>query len=630
MLKEIQSALSRRRVIFCDLLVIPIAWFGAYWLRYNLEHIPPEFLASALGTLPVVISVQAFINAFMGVHRGEWRFVSLPDLFSILKTTIVGVALIVLILFFVAHRLMYVPRSVFIFYGILLLLMMCGMRIAYRLFKDHHFSTMGGRRVIIVGSGNAGEQLLRDLKRNHPTRYSIIGFLDDDARKIGRQIHRVPIIASPDVLGQVIHRWDISLVLIAIPSATDVQMRRLVSLCEQSQVEFRTLPSTHELVSNHVNSGDLRAVRIEDLLGREPVKLDWQRIRKNLFGKTVLITGAGGSIGSELSLQLAAIPTIRLILFDQSEFNLYRIREELLERFPKCAITTVLGDVVDAISVQRVFLRFKPFIVFHAAAYKHVPMLEHQLRETLKNNVMGTKVIADLAVRNRVNKFVLISTDKAVNPLGLMGASKRMAEVYCQFLADTTDVTQFITVRFGNVLGSTGSVVPKFQQQIDRGGPVTVTHPKMTRYFMTATEAAQLILEASSTSMKERVYVLDMGKPVMIDDLARQLIRLSGKIPDEDIKIVYTGLRPGEKMVEELFHQGEDVIRTEYEKIYLAKTQKVVEDEVVRVFNALCRKLNQADDRDLLPLIFALVPEYRSDQTSRDVQASKVSGFRYQ
>jgi len=614
MVRSLTMLVYRWRIVLHDILVIPAAWLVAYWLRYNLGAIPEEFLRSAVFTLPVVVAVQSVTNVFVGVHRGEWRFVSLPDLSLICRSVIVGTTAIAFTLFIVAERLMFVPRSVFILYALILVAMMCGSRLAYRLFRDRHFTTRSGRKVVIFGAGAAGEQLLRDLRRNHPNRYNIVAFLDDDPSKIGRQIHRVPIVASPDVLQDLIYRWDIDLVLIAVPSANDEQMQRLVSICEKTTVEFRTLPGAHELVSGRVQLGDFREVRIDDLLGREPVKLDWQRIKHSLCDKTVLVTGAGGSIGSELCRQLASVCSAHLVLFDQSEYNLYRIAEELAERFPDTKVTPMLGDICDKCAMRHVFETYMPAAVFHAAAYKHVPLLEGQVREVIKNNALGTRIVADLAHEMKAEKFVLISTDKAVNPSSLMGACKRVAEIYCQQLASQSK-TKFITVRFGNVLGS-GSVVPKFQQQIRKGGPITVTHKDMTRYFMTITEATQLILEASAMGEDGRIYVLDMGQPVLISELATQLIRLSGKEPDQDIKIVYTGLRAGEKLHEELFHDEESLTNTDYEKIHLAATRHVEQSLVETVFENILEKLDTYDS-SLSECIRMLVPEYRGLEPER-------------
>jgi len=616
MFKFLRTSIYRWRIVLHDMLIIPVAWIGAYWLRYNLEVIPEQYLLSAISALPVVIAVQTVTNIFVGVHRGEWRFVSLPDLSLIFRSVVMGTTAIAFTLFLVAERLMFVPRSVLIFYALVLGLFMCSSRLVYRLFKDRHFSTRSGRKVVIIGAGTAGEQLIRDLRRNHPNRYNIVAFLDDDPEKIGRQIHRVPIVASPDVLQDLIYRWDIDLVLIAMPSANEEQMQRLVSICERTNVEFKTLPGAHELLSGRVQLGDMREVIIDDLLGRDPVALDWHRIKDSLCDKTVLVTGAGGSIGSELCRQLATVCSTHLVLFDQSEYNLYQIEEEMRERHPEIKLTSVLGDICDKPAMQHVFDNYQPAAVFHAAAYKHVPLLEGQVREAVKNNALGTQIVADLANKYKVEKFVLISTDKAVNPSSLMGACKRVAEIYCQQLALNSS-TKYITVRFGNVLGSAGSVVPKFQKQIRSGGPITITHKEMTRYFMTISEAAQLILEASAMGEDGRIYVLDMGQPVLISDLAEQLIRLSGKEPGEDIKIVYTGLRRGEKLHEELFHNDESITETKYKKIHLAATRNVDEDTVKQVFSTLITKLDSYDS-SISDCIQLLVPEYQRDETELD------------
>ena len=615
MIRSIQSLIYRWRIILHDMLMIPLAWMGAYWLRFNLDSIPDIFFQSALFALPVVIGVQTVINVFVGVHRGECRFVSLTDLMLISKSVVIGTTAIAFTLFLVAQRLMFVPRSVFILYALMLALLMCSSRLLYRLFRERHFSSRSGRKVVILGAGTAAEQLLRDLRRNHPNRYNIVAFLDDDPSKIGRQIHRVPIVASPDVLQDLIDRWGIDLVLIAVPSASDKQMQRLVQLCESTNVEFKTLPGMHELLSGQVQISDMRDVRIDDLLGRDPVKLDWHRIKHSLCDKTVLVTGAGGSIGSELCRQLASVCSAHLVLFDQTEYNLYSIEEELLERFPDIKLTSILGDVCDQAAARHVFEQFKPTAVFHAAAYKHVPLLEGQVREAVKNNAIGTRTIADLANQHGAEKFVLISTDKAVNPSSLMGACKRVAEMYCQQLASQSK-TKFITVRFGNVLGSAGSVVPKFKNQIKQGGPITVTHPEMTRYFMTITEASQLILEASAMGEDGRIYVLDMGQAVKISHLAEQLIRLSGKQPGEDIEIIYTGLRAGEKLHEELFHDEENLTTTDYEKIMLAATRDIDPQLIEDVFATMVAKLDNYDT-SLVDCITLLVPEYKNSFVGR-------------
>ena len=608
---QLLTALSRWRVVFHDMFWIPVAWLAAYWLRYNLDSVPDVFLESCINLLPFVFVVQAMVNFSVGLHKGEWRFASMHDLVQIIKAVMFGTASVALVAF-VITRLHFVPRSIFILYAFVLLSGMAGSRLAYRYYKDRHFLKRSGRKVVILGAGAAGEQLVRDLSRHYAKLYNVVAFLDDDEKKIGRQIQGIPISASCDVVADTVEKWGVDMALIAMPSASDEQMQRLVGLCRDAKIEYKTLPGVHELLSGKVSLTDLRKVQIEDLLGREPINLDWHRIKSTLSNSVILITGAGGSIGSELSRQLSAAKPKRLILFDQSEYNLYSIDSELRERFPEIDIQPVLGDIVDEVSIRHLFEVYRPQQVFHAAAYKHVPLLEGQIREAVRNNVIGTKNVADLALEFNCDKFILISTDKAVNPSSLMGACKRSAEIYCQKLASKSD-GQFIIVRFGNVLGSAGSVVPRFQQQIQSGGPLTVTHPDMTRYFMTITEATQLILEASVVGHDGHIYVLDMGEPIKIVELAEQMITLSGKQPDKDIKIEFTGLRPGEKLEEELFHIDENITDTKHEKLLLAHTRSV-EESVVD--SSLVLLMDGVDSNEVAKIdcgLHGLVPEYSGD-----------------
>ena len=618
---QLFTALSRWRVLLHDMLWIPIAWITAYWLRFNLDSVPEAFLQGCLTLLPFVFAVQVAVNFAIGIHKGEWRFASMPDLVQIIKTVMVGTASIVFVAF-VVTRLNFVPRSVFILYALVLLMGMTGSRLAYRYYKDRHFSKRAGRKIVILGAGAAGEQLVRDLRRHYSNQYNIIAFLDDDEKKIGRQIHGIPVSASCDVVAETVTKWGVDLALIAMPSASDEQMQRLVGLCRDAEIEYKTLPGVHELLSGKVSLTDLRKVKIEDLLGREPVSLDWHRIKSTLSDSIILITGAGGSIGSELSRQLSALTPKQLILFDQSEYNLYSIDRELNERFPELDIRPILGDIVDEVALRQVFEIYQPQQVFHAAAYKHVPLLEGQVREAVRNNVIGTKTVADLALEFACDKFVLISTDKAVNPSSLMGACKRSAETYCQMLAKKSD-SQFITVRFGNVLGSAGSVVPLFQKQILNGGPITVTHPDMTRYFMTITEASQLILEASVVGHDGHIYVLDMGDPIKIVDLAEQMISLSGKRLNKDIKIEFTGLRLGEKLEEELFHTDENITDTKHDKLLLAHTREIKESVVNSSIEQLMNGVNTNEVLKIDCALHGLVPEYSGDCVAAEREKNK-------
>ena len=418
------------------------------------------------------------------------------------------------------------------------------------------------------------------------------------------------IVGTCDAIPEVVKKKGIEVIVLAIPSARVSERKRLVELCESAGVPFRTVPQLGNLMSGQLAINQLREVSIEDLLGREPVTLDWAAIRRGLSNRTILVTGAGGSIGSELCRQIARLQPEKLILFENSEYNLYAIELELRKSFPDLLLYAVLGDVRDATATNNVFQRFRPAVVFHAAAYKHVPMLEHQAREAVRNNVLGTRTVADASNRHGCSEFVLISTDKAVNPANVMGATKRVAEIYCQNL-NAHSATRFVTVRFGNVLGSAGSVVPLFRQQIAAGGPVTVTHPDIERFFMTIPEACQLIMQAGVLGSGGEIYVLDMGEPVKIQYLAEQMIRLSGKIPGEEIEISFTGLRPGEKLFEQLFHEEEALQSTPHSKILLARHRTVEWEALNRRLDEMRAAVEGFDDNVLRQSLHAFVPEHR-------------------
>lgn len=608
-------------VLAHDMLMIPIAWLGAYWLRYNLGPIPEQFLAQAVHSLIIVVPIQGAILIAFGVHRGVWRFTSVSDLTRVLKGIVVGILVTAGVLFLYT-RLQLVPRSVFVLYGLLLTFVLCGSRLSYRLLKDHHFSTKIEKKVLIVGAGSAGEQVVRELRRNTPRIYDPIAFVDDDPSKLGKDIHGIRVAGSCEDIQQICERWGVDLILIAVPSASDREMQRIVELCENSGIEFRTLPNVHDVVAGKVRIGDLREVRIDDLLGREPVTLNWDLINQNLKEKVVLISGAGGSIGSELCRQVARIEPGKLILFEHSEYNLYVVEQELRQDFPELEMRIVLGDICDQVAVEMTFVKYKPDVVFHAAAYKHVPILEGQIREAAKNNIIGTSIMAEQSRKHGCETFVLISTDKAVNPTSLMGACKRVGEIYSQAL-DSQSTTRFVTVRFGNVLGSAGSVVPLFNKQIKNGGPVTVTHPDIMRYFMTVTEATQLILQASSVGRGGEVYVLDMGEPIKIEYLAEQMIKLSGKEPGQDISIEYTGLRPGEKLHEELFHRDERLSVTEHDKLLLAHSREVEWKVVAPIIGRIKDAVAQYNEPDLRNMITHLVPEYTGVEQRLDADLAE-------
>ncbi len=591
-----------------DLLWVPLALLLAFWLRFNLEAIPQGFVSSLMQLMLVALPVQLAAYYAFGLYRGIWRFASVPDLVRIVKAVLIG-AVATFVIFFVWQRLENVPRSVIILYPALLMAGLALPRLIYRWLKDRRLGLTGtaGRRALIVGAGRAGEMLVRDLLKGGD--YEPVGFLDDDRKKQGLEIHGVRVLGGTDALQDLARKLEIDIVLLAMPTAPASLMRRLLDQSMELHIPCRTLPSIAELADGRVEVGNLREVRIEDLLGREEVRLDEKGIRAFLKGKRVLVTGAGGSIGSELCRQLLRQNVGRLILLDHGEFNLYRIDAELGGQADG-RIVSVLGDIRDQARMRWLFENYRPEIVFNAAAYKHVPLVEHNPAEGIKTNTLGTARLADLAVEYGVEKFVQISTDKAVNPTNVMGASKRAAEIYCQNLDARAPSTAFITTRFGNVLGSAGSVVPLFREQIRRGGPVTVTHPEITRYFMTIPEAVRLILQAGSMGKGGEIFVLDMGEPVKIVDLARQMIRLSGLEPEVDIRIEFTGLRPGEKLYEELFHEAEPLVGTEHPKLLLASSREVDWQEFSRLMKAL-EKACQARDIEQLHLdLQRLVPEF--------------------
>ena len=590
-----------------DLLIVPVAWFAAYWLRFNFAIIPDPYLKTAWLWLPLLLVAQSATFVYFGLYRGDWRFASMPDLLRIIKAVTVG-TLVCMVVIFLSTRLNNIPRSVFPAYWLLLIVGLGTPRFFYRWIKDHKLYLGQGERVLIVGAGRAGEMLARDLLRDPHRSLEPVGFVDDMKRKRGAEIHGIRVIGSCRQLPKLVKKLEVDIVLLAIPSARSPQVRRIVEYCEKARVPFRSIPCMQDLIAGRVSINTLREVSIEDLLGRDPVRLDRDAIRNELSGRCVLISGGGGSIGTELCRQVAKLAPSKLVLLENCEYNLFRIEYELRQTFPDIELHPVLGDVADAVAVEHLYSTHKPDIIYHAAAYKHVPMLEAQVREAIQNNVCGTKIMALAADRHRCDTFVLISTDKAVNPANVMGASKRIAEIFCQNLSQRS-ATRFITIRFGNVLGSDGSVVPLFREQIESGGPVTVTHPDMMRYFMTIPEACQLILQAESMGKGSEIYVLDMGEPVSITYLAEQMIQLSGNEPGKDIEIVYTGLRPGEKLYEELFHEKEHLTGTQHEKIFLAKHRQIEWELLDRTINDMETACASYDENSLLKGIAILVPE---------------------
>ena len=559
-----------------DLAAVAAAWAASFFLRYNFD-LPESARGALVSSLLWALLVHALAFRGFGLYRGMWRYASLPDLKRILIAVGLAALVLPLVLFMIA-RLADVPRSVLILHPLLLVIAMGGARFAYRSWKDGHLLTigeLGSEPVLVMGAGSAGTSLLRALSSNPEWR--VVGFLDDDAKKRGRHLHGIEIYGRIDDVAPLATRLGVAAVVIAMPKATAAERRRAAELAAEAGLKVLTVPAYDDILSGRVSVSAIRQVELEDLLGREPVRLDDAGLTALLAGQVVAVTGAGGSIGSELCRQIARFSPLKLVMIESSEFALYNIEQEFSRSFQAIAVAPFIADVRDAARIDKLFGELRPSVVFHAAAYKHVPLMESDnAAEAVRNNILGTWNVAEAAQQNGVDRVVLISTDKAVNPTNVMGTTKRLAERVVQQLQGSGG-TRFVTVRFGNVLGSTGSVIPKFREQIARGGPVTVTHPDIIRYFMLIPEAAQLVLQAGLMGAGGEIFVLDMGEPVKIADLARDLIRLSG-FSEDDIRIEFTGLRPGEKLYEELLADGEETLPTPHPKLRVAKAREMHDD----------------------------------------------------
>ncbi len=585
-----------------DVVVAVVTWYGAYWIRFNFE-IPPAFLDGATRALVWLVPLYATVYYATGLYRGIWLYASLGDLRRLLISASIGGATMTGLVHM--GQLIEIPRSVLLLHPILLLLVMGGDRFVYRAWKDGHLfgTAREGQSVLVIGAGSAGAGLLKELARS--PQWRVVGLLDDDPGKYGRRIGDIPILGPIEDVIDHARKLAVTHAIIAMPSASAAQRRRAAELATSAGLAVLTVPVYDDILSGRVAVSQVRKVELEDLLGREQVQLDDAGLHLLLEGKTVLITGAGGSIGSELARQIARFSPKLLVFYELSEFALYRIEQE----FAGSSIACVVGDVKDSARLDELFARYRPDVIFHAAAYKHVPMMENQNAwEAVRNNVLGTYRVAHAAMAHGASEFVLISTDKAVNPTNVMGATKRLAEMICQFMQRQAPATRFVTVRFGNVLGSSGSVIPKFREQIAAGGPVTVTHRDIIRYFMLIPEAAQLVLQAGLMGNGGEIFVLDMGEPVKIVDLARDLIRLSG-FSEDDIRIEFTGLRPGEKLYEELLADGEATLPTPHPKLRIAKPQAVLDAEWLYALQSWLEQ-SVCVEEDVRRTLRTFVPEY--------------------
>ncbi|HYL90434.1 MAG TPA: nucleoside-diphosphate sugar epimerase/dehydratase [Burkholderiales bacterium] len=602
----IRSIYHRRFIVFAyDLAAAALAWVVAFWLRFNLD-IPEDYREIMWSQLPWVLVVDAVVFWALGLYRGLWRYASLPDLKRIVIAVAVAGAAVPTMLS-ILRMGEAVPRSAFLIAPLLLVIIMGGSRFAYRAWREGRvvpLTKLQANPVLVLGAGAAAAALVKELAPS--PQWRVIGLLDDDAAKHGAELAGLPVLGPVRQVGLIADRHNVTQAIIAMPDASHGERKRAVELCAKAGISVMTVPALGDIVSGRVSVSALRPIELDDLLGRDPVALDDAGLRRFLDGRTVLVTGAGGSIGAELCRQIARFAPARLVLFELSEFALYSIAQEFADRRPALAVTAVIGDAKDETRVGQLFARYRPDVVFHAAAYKHVPLMEEENAfEAVRNNVLSTVVTARAAQANGASKFVLVSTDKAVNPANVMGASKRLAELACQAL-QSAGGTELVIVRFGNVLGSAGSVVPRFREQIARGGPVTVTHPEIQRYFMSIPEAAQLVLQAGEQGKGGEIYVLDMGEPVLIADLARQMIRLSG-FSEADIRIEYTGLRPGEKLYEEPLADAEKTLPTPHPKLRIAQVRA---SENARLLEEVLAWLASSDPAQVRERLRAWVPEY--------------------
>ncbi len=627
------NLLFRGSQVLVDFVVLSAAYWLAFVLRHNFD-IPPLQVKLLFFTWPYVVLFQYLVLAIFGVPRFAWRYVSFRD-----AQWVVGALLtsnvVLAVVRAVGEPIGGYARFVMIPYGIILMNLFIAVagilgvralrRVAVEQSSRRRRMIADGRvavPTILVGAGQAGVIVAQELASRPDLGIQAAGFVDDDPLKQGLRIHGLRVLGNVDQLPEVARMRRIKNVLITIAGTDGASMRRITRICQDAGLQAKIVPGIYEIVGGQVNLSRIREVAIDDLLGREPVHLTIDAIAGLVRGRVVLVTGAGGSIGSELCRQVCAFDPSRLVLLEKGENNLFEIHRELEAQFPGISMVPVLGDICDRVRVDGCFAHHRPALVLHAAAHKHVPLVEHNPGEAIKNNVLGTQVVADAAHAHGVAAFVMISTDKAVHPSSVMGATKRVAEMYVQAMSQRSK-TKFVAVRFGNVLGSAGSVVPIFKQQIARGGPVTVTDPEMRRYFMTIPEASQLVLQAASMGDGGEIFVLDMGEPMKIVDLARDLIALSGLRPDDDIEIVFTGARPGEKLFEELATDNENATKTRHPKIFIGRIDAQDWSRVVLGIKNLAAVADASDQDEVRAALADLVPEYQGAQlTTRSASAS--------
>ena len=620
MIFHLLSKYRRPIIITLDLALIVLANYSAFWLRFD-GQIPSGDTQIFLKTLPALVVIRLIAFMVFRLNEGLWRYISIWDLKKIIAGVLAGTMAFYCLVNWGFNFPDY-PRSIYIIDSILLVGFLCGVRIAVRLFRERKVLRKT-KRVLIIGAGDAGENIVREMQTHSTSSYTPIGFVDDDESKVATRIHGVKVLGTRQDLSSILHAHKPEEVLVALPGTHSAVLREITAMLAPFTVRIKTLPNLGDILEGKVTISQIRDLAIEDLLQRPPVGLDPQPVRSLIVGKRVLVTGAGGSIGSELCRQIVELHPTALILYERHENSLYTIAGELADQGHSGVTHGVLGDITDVSRLQETFKTFRPDIIFHAAAHKHVPLMELNPGEAFKNNVLGTRLVADAAAQFGVEYFVLISTDKAVNPSSVMGATKRAAELVVQEMA-TRSQTRFVTVRFGNVLGSNGSVVPRFQKQIKAGGPVTVTHPEVRRYFMLIPEAVTLVLQVAAIGEQGAIYILEMGEQIKLVDLARNLIRLSGHGTDKNIPIQFIGLRPGEKIEEELVGEGERAVPSAVDKILQIQSEQFFDPKI------LTQMLRKAEDLlvsshspSVIELLQKLVPTFHRPETLESAPISE-------
>ncbi len=615
MIKSRQLIIRRIGLMLCDTLSVVVATFLALIARFDfsISEIPDRvYVDTAVGFLPYSIIITLILFWLFHLYQSLWEYAGAPEMLSMLGACVSSAVIQMITVNLVLHWVY--PRSCYVFFGGFLLAFVAVTRFFYRVFRtfiEKRVRSAKSVNVMIIGAGDAGNTLIREMRSSSYIEKNAMCVIDDDRSKIGNYIHGVKVVGGRDDIIENAVKYDIDEIIIAMPTASKSTIRDILEICKQTKCELKTLPGMYQLVNGEVNVSQLRKVDIADLLGRDQVKIDLDSIMGYVSDKVILVTGGGGSIGSELCRQIATHKPKQLIIFDIYENSAYAIQQELKRTYPELDLKVLIGSVRNTNRLNSIFEKYHPDIVYHAAAHKHVPLMEDSPNEAIKNNVMGTWKLAEAASRYGTKRFVMISTDKAVNPTNIMGASKRICEMIVQSYNHKSD-TEFVAVRFGNVLGSNGSVIPLFKKQIEAGGPVTVTHPNIIRYFMTIPEAVSLVLQAGAYAKGGEIFVLEMGEPVRILDLAINLIRLSGYVPGEDIQIQFTGLRPGEKLYEEMLMEEEGLQDTANSRIHIGKPIEFDEEEFYKeleIVNELSK--DETDDETIRKWVKKMVPTYQ-------------------